>query len=99
MRMIRQVRIRSEILNFGLERLRWVKAKRSKFQFGIFLLRTEPKGMVSILIVMDLQELGEYGGHDMRLWITLRTLSFVLTALKMLAPWHAEDGGGRAFLQ
>ena len=45
------------------------------------------------------RSLGEYGGHDMHLWITLRTLSFVLTALKMLAPWHAEDGGARAFLQ
>ena len=28
----------------------------------------------------------EDGGRDMRLRITLRTLSFVLTALKLLAP-------------
>ena len=46
------------------------------------------------LIVMEEGE-GEDAGHDMRFRITLRTLSFVLTAWKLLAPTctPAEEGG------
>ena len=58
-----------------------------------FLLGLYINQFVVLSIVLGEEEEGECGILVMRLRIRLRTLSFVLTAWKLLAPWCALGGG------